>query len=430
MSKNNNIPKEFKFVKSIQDISEFVLKKNGLRVVYKYIHGTSVVTSNLTYLVGSKDELPGETGLAHMFEHMLFKPTRHDLKLKQEPASMKFEREVGIILNANTWKDRTTYYFSYEKSYFARAIKIEAERMKDLVLTDKEFKPERTNVLSEFDMYNGDPQFALSCAMVATAFHSHSYGHETIGFREDIEAYTVEKLDQFYKKHYQPGKAVFSIVGDISIEEVLKTISREFGDIENDHLVPRERIQEPKQEGLRRIEINRPGVSNVIAIGFKHAGFPNKEWYATSVLIDLLAGGDDSVLHKKLVDTGLVTSVTGMIEPANEMSLGIIYITMPKKANLEIIEKLARDLIAKTDTKEIKKHLSTVVSRYLAEEKFGRESSMNIVSQLTEYISAGSWESYYETEGILKAIQPNDLLALLNQTFAENNLTIGHYKCF
>jgi zinc protease len=190
--------KDFKHVKTVADISEYTLVDNGLTVLYKQIPDTGVITTNITYLAGSRDEQPGETGLAHMLEHMLFKPTKFDLEKKQEAGAMKFEREVGPILNANTWCDRTTYFFSYSKEHFCRALQVEAERMREVVISDKEFLPERTNVLSEFDMYNGDPLFALSVDMGATAFLSHPYGHETIGFREDIEAYTVEKLNKFY----------------------------------------------------------------------------------------------------------------------------------------------------------------------------------------------------------------------------------------
>jgi len=158
---------------------------------------TGVVTSNITYKAGSRDEANGETGIAHMLEHMLFKPTTQDLKKNIDSSAMQLERETGCIINANTWKDRTTYFFSYPVEHFSRALQVEAERMQDVVITDKEFLPERGNVLSEFDMYNGDPHFALNVQMVCAAFHSHPYGHETIGFREDIERYTPAKLQRF-----------------------------------------------------------------------------------------------------------------------------------------------------------------------------------------------------------------------------------------
>ena len=103
----------FTHVKTVAGISEYVLKSNGLRVLYLNRPGTGVVTTNITYLVGARDEARGETGVAHMLEHMLFKPTVTDVKTGKDSASMQFERDTGCVLNANTWKDRTTYYFSY-----------------------------------------------------------------------------------------------------------------------------------------------------------------------------------------------------------------------------------------------------------------------------------------------------------------------------
>jgi zinc protease len=132
--KNKNVSKNagYTLVKKYKTISEYVLR-NGLTVLYMEAKGTGVITSNIVYKVGARDERAGETGLAHMLEHMLFKPTKVDLAQKIDSGAMQFERETGCILNANTWKDRTTYFFSYPKVHFARALQIEAERMHGVV---------------------------------------------------------------------------------------------------------------------------------------------------------------------------------------------------------------------------------------------------------------------------------------------------------
>ena len=139
LKKPATLSKHFTHRKTVGSISEYVLTQNGLRVLYKHIPGTGVVTTNITYLVGARDEQPGETGVAHMLEHMLFKPTKQDLKKKLDAGATRFEREVGAVLNANTWKDRTTYYFSYGVEHFSRVVGIEADRMREVVLADKEF---------------------------------------------------------------------------------------------------------------------------------------------------------------------------------------------------------------------------------------------------------------------------------------------------
>lgn len=419
----------FKHIQTVQDISEYELKVNGLKVLYKHIPDTGVVTTNITYLVGAKDEFPGETGVAHMLEHMLFKPTKSDIEKKLDPGAMRFEREVGVILNANTWKDRTTYYFSYGVDHFDRAILVEAERMRDLQMTDKEFQPERTNVLSEFDMYNGDPKFALSVAMVSTAYFSHQYGHETIGFREDIEAYTVEKLQKFYDHFYRPNNATLMVVGDIDLDIALNKIDTTFSHLEPEPSVNiRPEITEPKQEGVRRIEIIRPGTTDILAIGVKHPGFPSKEWFETIMVFNLLTDGPNSVLYRALVDTGLASSVAGTLEPTRDENLGMLFVTLTKKTDHKKMEAKLIAVIESIDEDYIKKQLKTVVTKMVSSEVFNRDSSLDIAAELTEYVSAHDWTAYFDTEETLRSITVKQIKQRLRDLFKESNMTIGNYK--
>jgi len=421
--------KKFKHIQTINDISEYELISNGLRVLYKNIPDTGVVTTNITYLAGSRDEQPGETGVAHMLEHMLFKPTKQDLERKEDSGAMQFEREVGVILNANTWKDRTTYYFSYGVEHLTRALTIEAERMRDVVLTDEEFQPERTNVLSEFDMYDGDPKFALSVDMTCTAFHSHGYGHETLGFREDIEAYTIEKLQKFYDHFYRPNNATLMIIGDVSLDTALNETGAIFEHLEPEPAVnERAVIVEPKQEGVRRIEIVRPGTTNILAFGVKHQGFPTKEWFETMVVFSLLTDGSNSILNKALVDTGLASSVTSELEPTRDENLAMIFITLTKKTDHKKMEAKFMSVINSIDDEFIKKQLKTIIVKAVTAETFNRDSSLNIAAELTEYTAAQNWPAYFETEKILRNITAKQIKQRIKEMFEDNNMTIGTYK--
>lgn len=429
--KPSTLSNKFKHIKTVGEISEYLLKSNGLRVLHQNIEGTGVVTTNLTYLVGSRDEQAGETGVAHMLEHMLFKPTKFDLKNKSDAGAMKFEREVGPILNANTWCDRTTYFFSYGKEHFSRAVQLEAERMREVVLSNKEFLPERTNVLSEFDMYNGDPNFALSLAMSSVAFLSHPYGHETIGFREDIESYSTEKLQKFYNHYYRPNNATLMVVGDIQIKEALTVIEASFGELVPEPGVNvRPVIFEPKQEGIRRLNIRRAGSTNILAIGFKHPGFPSEGWHETMIALKMVAENADSVLQKKLVDTGLASNVVASVAPLKDIGLGTIFITLTNKTTHQKIETLALKLLREVNDEYIKKHLKTVITKSVSDEIFSRDSSLDIVRELTEYVSAGDWAGYYETEKVLRSITPKNLSCRIKSLFEDNSLTIGSYISF
>ncbi len=427
--KASTLSKKFKHLRTVADIDEYELVSNGLRVLYKNIPDTKVVTTNITYLVGARDETPGETGIAHMLEHMLFKPTKSDLKNKHDSGAMKFEREVGVILNANTWKDRTTYYFSYGSEHFSRALTIEAERMREVILSDKEFLPERTNVLSEFDMYNGDPHFALSVDLCATAFHSHPYGHETIGFRNDISAYTTEKLERFYNHYYRPNNATLMVIGDIEREEALSKIETIFSPLQPEPGVnKRPVIAEPTQEGIRRVEIVRPGTVNIVAFALKHPGFPSQGWYETMATLKLLTDGSDSLLQTKLVDTGLASAVTVSQEPTKDTNIATMFVTLTKKSTHQSMETLVRKIIGEVSDEYIKKHLPTIKTRTISDELFSRDSSLDIAAELTEYVAAGDWSDYFKTEEKLKALTVKQIKSQLQELFKDTALTIGHYK--
>jgi zinc protease len=409
-------------------LTEYRLTSNDLRVLYAHRPHTGVITSDIVYLVGSRDEARGETGLAHMFEHMLFKPTSFDIQRKTDSGAMLFERETGAVLNANTWKDRTSYYFSYPKEHFERVLQIEAERMHNLVLTDKEFSPERTNVLSEFDMHAGDEQFALAVQMAGAAFESHPYGHETIGFREDIESYTIEKLKAFYEMYYAPNNAVLTIVGDISEKTMKELVLKQFATIPKSiTLQPRLHIREPKQEGVRTVTVERASTTNLYALGVKHAGFPTKAWFETMVIFDMLAGGDDSILNKKLVDTGLASSIQTSLEPSREMNLGILFVTLTKKSSHAEMHDAVQKSINALTIKDITPYLKKTIAKTLTHEYMTRENSLGYVSELVEYISADAWEHFFDSVQILKSITPRDIQARIKLLFAPQQTTIGYF---
>ncbi len=433
MSKQNKQNKELNipgliFIKSKNGISEYKLEKNNLTILYKNFPNTGVVTTNITYRVGARDEGVGETGLAHMLEHMLFKPTKSDLKFNKESSAMLFERDTGCILNANTWRDRTTYFFSYPAEYFDRALKIEADRMTNVALSDTEFLPERNNVLSEFDMYFGDPKFALSVALSSTAFQNHPYRHETIGVREDIERYIVDMLDNFYKKYYRPSNATLSIMGDVALEKALTSVIKSFSSIKN----PKEEIArlvaiEPKQEGLRRVEIKRDSNTNVLAIAFKHAAYPTNEWVSTAVLMHFLAGNEDSILQTKLVDSGLASSIEYSIEPTSDKGLCILYVTLAKDSNHKKIEDIILAEIGKLEVSKMESGIKKAIASYATDLAFGRDGSLKTAMAITEDISVGDWTAGFKIENQIKKITSENIISLATKLFAENNLTIGYF---
>lgn len=422
------IPREYRFINTHGEVEEYQLKSNGLRVLYQHRPNTGTVTSNITYRVGARDEARGETGIAHMLEHMLFKPTTYDVAAGiTDGSAVRFERETGCNLNANTWKDRTTYFFNYPVEYLDTAIRIEAERMTGTILTPEVLTPEQGNVLSEFDMHQGDPYFALSVDMISTAFFSHPYGHETIGYREDIERYTADALDRFYRTYYTPHNAVMMVIGDIDRNTALCSVATHFGAIVNSTIpIPRNYPVEPAQTGIRRVTISRPTTTNAVAFGFKHAGFPSRNWFITKVLFDCLASGPNSPLHIQFIDTGRCSSVEWMQEPTADPNLGLLIFTLAPGEVHAALEHDVREALGRITAPDLKQRLKQVVLQLLTSEFFSRSSSLGIAAELTEYVAADALKIYPESPTILRAITVKDLLQNLTALRNESNQTMGY----
>ncbi len=424
---SNQSHNHFKHIHAEGGFSEFELIPNGLRVLHHEIPHTGVISSNITYKVGARDEARGETGIAHMLEHMMFKPTTYDIARGTDSGAMKFERDYGVILNANTWKDRTTYFFSYPKKHFAHALSIEAERMRGLVISDAEFQPERTNVLSEYDMYNGHPEFALEVGLCTTGFISHPYGHETIGFREDIEGYTTEMLERFYDLYYQPNNATLIIVGDITETDALAAAYKAFGKIKQGQSITKRFPTEPVQEGQRRFTIERQSSTNLIGLGIKHEPVTQKGWVETMLALRVLTHGTDSILQEAFVHTGKATDVKSSIEPTSEPNMASVSITLSPKSRHEDIEKELFAKIAALTEREIAPLLKKNIAFLINNEAFDRDSSLKIALELTEYVSADAWPLYLQTKSQLSNISPKDIHRRITAMFQPKFLTVGYF---
>jgi zinc protease len=277
-------------------------------------------------------------------------------------------------------------------------------------------------------MYNGDPSFALEVQMTSTAFHSHPYGHETIGHREDIEDYTPEKLERFYRNYYRPDNAVMMVIGDVDLKTSLSEVKKAFGDIENPSApIPRFSIREPKQEGIRRVTVERPSSTNILSIGFKQKPFPTKDWFIATIMLDVLASGPESILHRLLVDTAKASGVEAPSAPMSEVFLSTISINLAPKQSHTEIEHLVIEAMKALDKKAIDSLVKKAKAITLTGELFGRQSSMGIAAELTEYVSSGDWRVYADTPNILKSITTKEILECINDSFDPKNLTIGHF---
>lgn len=411
----------FKKIKSREHITEYLYIKNGLRILYAHIQGSPTVTTNIVYHVGSKDEQTGETGLSHMLEHMLFKPT------SGTGPKWKDIEEQGALLNATTWLDRTLYYFTMPTESLEDMLKVEADRMRNLVLTDTEFVPERDNVLSEYEMYNSRAEIALDWNVVSTAFQSHGYHHDTIGFRSDIESYTIEKLKSFYDTYYWPDNATLIIAGDVHEHNLLSLIKNTFGKIEKSTSQNILKVQnEAIQEGLRTVVLERDTPLRTVSIAFKVPSFRERAWTALYLVGLYLTDGETSVLHKKLVDTQLATSVHISLYPTKDPFLATITVSATEHSSYERITSIIFNEIQTLATTVIPaKTLSLLKEDFYSSDLFSRDGSHKVATQLAEYVATGDWERYISQLDEIKLITRKELQDAVKKYFIKSKATIG-----
>ncbi len=419
--RTSTLKAQFKKLVTVGNITEYTFQKNGMRILNVRADACPTVTTCIVYGVGSQHEGKGETGLAHMLEHMLFKETG-----TQGPTWKKLE-EKGAVLNATTWLDRTLYYFNLPKQYLGDMLAVEADRMRNVKLTKKEFEPERTNVLSEYEMHNSEAESALEWNIVASAFQSHGYKHDTIGFRTDIENYTTLKLQNFYNKFYWPNNATLIVVGDIGKMELFESVAQHFG-----HIPPNfdsklhETTREMKQEGVRRVVLERETPIRAVHIAFKAPPFTSREWTALYLAILHLTDGKTSVLYKKLVDTHLATAVGGSLYPTKDPFLAEFSVTATEKSSYTKIEHVVR-----TEIDFLKKHpipakrLKELKTYAHAEELFSRDGTLRIASQLAEYVATGDWTRYETELTELKQITAKEIMQAIATYLTLPQSTVG-----
>jgi zinc protease len=230
---------------------------NGLRVLVKEIHAAPVVTLWAWYRVGSRNELPGITGVSHWVEHMLFKGT--DGFGKGE--IMRQVSRLGGYLNGFTSEDQTVYLETLPRDYLELAVRIESDRMVNARFSADDVTAERTVILSERAMAENDPGFLLYEEVQAAAFRVHSYRWHVLGWRCDLEAMTRDDLFDYYRTYYRPNNCVIVAAGDFTSAEALDLVRRHFGDIAAGAEPPAQRAVEPPQLGERRVTLHRPGAA-------------------------------------------------------------------------------------------------------------------------------------------------------------------------
>jgi zinc protease len=308
-------------VLSAQILTHEVMLDNGLKLIVKEDHRAPVVVSQVWYKVGNSYEHNGITGLSHLLEHMMFKGT------EKHPAG-EFSRilsEQGGEQNAFTGRDYTAYYQRLEKSKLAVSFELEADRMRNLALPEKEFKKERQVVIEERRLRTEDDPEALAYERFnAVAFLNSPYRNPVIGWMSDLQELTLDDVRNWYQTWYAPNNATVVVVGDVDPQQVLALAKKHFGPLQPRRIpVPRSH-HEAEQRGQRSIQVHAPAKVPYLIMGYpvevlktieQETGGPDRErdWepYALTVMEAILADGDSSWFAKNLVRGSEVAASAG-----------------------------------------------------------------------------------------------------------------------
>ena len=417
------LPAGIQRVTSVEGIAEYSLT-NGLRVLLFPDQSKSTITVNVTYLVGSRHESYGETGMAHLLEHLLFKgSTKH-------PNVPKELQDHGSRPNGTTSYDRTNYFetFSATDANLEWALELESDRMINAFVSRKDLDSEMTVVRNEFEAGENNPLGVLRQRVLSTAYLWHNYGKAVIGSRADIENVPIDRLQAFYKTYYQPDNAVLVVAGKIDEVRTLGLISKLFGTIPRpQRTLPTIYTNEPTQDGERSVTLRRVGdVQNVVVAYHvppgSHADFPAVQ-LASQILADNSPSGR---LYKALVETKKASNVGGQGLQLHDAGMWVLLMEVRKESSLDDARDtlLATvDAVAKTPftSEELERARNRLVSNI--ELQFNNSEQMAL--QLSNWASMGDWRLFFLNRDRIKQVSLADIQRVAIYYTKPSNRTVG-----
>lgn len=364
------------------DFNQFTLK-NGLEVVVHQDKSTPLACLNVMYDVGSRDEDPERTGFAHLFEHLMFGGS---INIPSYDSPLQ---TAGGQNNAFTSTDVTNYYITLPVENLETAFWLESDRMLNLAFTEKSLEVQRNVVIEEFrQRYLNQPYGDAWLLMRPLAYSEHPYKWATIGKEEKhIAEATMEEVKAFFAKHYRPKNAILVVAGNVELEQVQELAKKWFEPISKGEKPLRNLPVEPKQREAKRLEVERPVPLDAMYISFHMCGKLESEYPAWNLLSDVLAGGNSSRLHEKLVKekrifTAVGAFITSEKDPslftiAGHLSAGI-SIDEAEKAIWDEIELLRSELVQESELEKVKNQME-------ASHEFSEMSLLNRALGLAYY---------------------------------------------
>ncbi len=410
---------------NLEDVYETRLS-NGLTVLLLRNTKAPVITVQVWYKVGSRNETYGQSGLAHLTEHLMFRGTK---RVGPKQYSRIIQKNGGQD-NAFTSRDQTVYFENLASDRLAIALDLEADRMTGLMVDEDKFSTEKKVVQEERRLrIKDDPSATLFEEVVATAFKSHPYRWPVTGWMEDLDGLKREDFLSFYRRYYQPANATLVVAGDFDKKTLLPLIEKTFGPVPKGPGVPPARFKEPPQEADKRITLHRAEAQlPYVLLAYHVPSFPHPDSFPLEVMSQILAGGKSSRMIQKMVYQEQKALDAGANYPflSKDPFLFFFYAqAMPGQTPEQIERRLFQEIEEWGKTpptqEEIKKAKNQIEAGFI----FSQDSIFNQGKLLGKYQTLGSWKDLEKFLPGIRAVQQADLLRVYKSYFENRNKTVG-----
>ena len=411
-------------VTSVEGITEYRLD-NGLKVLLFPDNSKPTVTVNVTYLVGSRFESYGETGMAHLLEHMLFKGTA-----KRDGIMTELSNH-GAQFNGTTSYDRTNYFetMTATDENLQWALDMEADRMVNSRVSRKDLDSEMTVVRNEFERGENNSNHVLEERVLSTMYLWHNYGHSPIGSRSDIERVPIERLQAFYHKYYQPDNAVLIVAGKFDPAKTLDLIDKTFGAIPKPtRVLEQPYTEEPVQDGEREVTLRRVGDVQTLVVAYHGPAGSHEDSVPLQVLVGLLVDPPSGRLYKALVESKKAISVAGDHDQLHDPGYAEFEAEVRKDVSLDEVRKLMLDVIEGVAKEPPSKNeVDRIRTKVLKEYDLAFNNSQRVALQLSNWAAMGDWRLMFLDRDRFEKVTPEDVARVARTYLKESNRTVGEF---
>jgi zinc protease len=415
-------------VATVEGITEYTLP-NGLRVLLFPDPSKPTATVNVTYLVGSRHEAYGETGMAHLLEHLVFKGTPCHPDIPQELT------ERGANPNGTTWFDRTNYFetFTATDDNLTWALDLESDRMTNSYIARSDLESEFTVVRNEFEAGENDPGSILEERVLSTAFLWHNYGNSTIGSRADLENVPIERLQGFYKKYYQPDNAILVVAGKFNPVTTLRLIAEKFGRIPRPARTGELKLWptytlDPTQDGEREVTLRRVGDVQVLMAGYHISSGAHPDFPALDVLSRVLGTQPSGRLYQALVATRKAAFTFARAYRLREPGMLLAVAQVRKEdsidsARVAMLAALAEAVTRPPSAEEVERAKTEIGKNF----QLLLNNSEAVALTLSEWASMADWRMLFIHRDRVKTVTPAEVQRVAAAYLKPSNRTVGTF---